>query len=272
MLDAHLDSTGPGEDRVKPLIEQARRLLDGSGGHGDVAALLAGLEALPPRDLVRFDGQSRSCVSGLSSKAIAQLRWPFLRGGRKTLWGVLGLVSADGRERERAVKAAELSPLTARLLAVRSVDWVAEVRAAALARLRECPVALLIEALPLADQIAVERMRGEELHTLLDARLSEDDLRAAARARDRRSRRAAWRRLMSRGLPPFEELRDVAAADEDPVVRAVAASALDDLSSNQRRRLAHMLVVDPIGSVATPALAALVQLDGAPAIEQALSG
>jgi len=272
VLDGHLDGTGPGADKVKLLIEQAGRLLAGSPSHGDVAALLAGLEALAPRELVRFDGQSRSWLSGLSSEAIARLRWPFLRGGRKRLWGVLGLVSADGRERERAVTAGELSPLTTRLLAVRSVDWVTEVRAAALARLRECPAPLLTEALALADQIAVERLRGEELDALLDARLSADDLRAATRVADRRTRRAAWRRLVARGLPRFEELRDVAAADEDVIVRSVAASALSDLSAQQQRTLARVLVYDSIGSVATTALAALVRLDGAAAIEQALTG
>src|SRR5204862_5554975 len=44
-------------------------------------------------------------------------------------------------------------------LALRCTDWVQQVRSAALDRLASCPVALLIEALALADQLAAERVR-----------------------------------------------------------------------------------------------------------------
>ena len=179
-------------DRMKDLIEQAARLLAGSAESGGVGELVARLEALPPRELVRFDWLSRSWYSGLSTKAIKRQR-----RSRRPLWEVLALVSGDGRERERGIRETTLSPLTARLPAIRATDWVAPVRAVALERLEECPPRLLIEALPLADQLAVERLRGVELHRVID-RLSDDSLRDAARAADPRIRRAAWRRLVER--------------------------------------------------------------------------
>lgn len=114
MLEPRSGSSVQSEDQVKCLIERAHRLLDSSPSHADVAALLGGLEALEPRELVRFDEQSRSWQSGLASEAIARLRWPQSWGARKLAWEVLGLVSGDGREREKAIKETELSPLTAR--------------------------------------------------------------------------------------------------------------------------------------------------------------
>ena len=127
--------TVPPRDRVKELIVRAGRAPEGV----EAVELLRDLEALPPRELVRFDVQSRSWFSGLSAEGIAQAAQPAR--------GVLGLVSRDGRERERAIGAARLSPLTARLLALRCTDWVNPVRAAALERLGECPLPLLVEAL-----------------------------------------------------------------------------------------------------------------------------
>lgn len=196
MLDAHLERSDGRRDAVKALLEQANRLLHSSPSHTDVADLRARLERLPPRELVRFESQSRSW---LSSKAIAHLRWPRLRGGREALGSVLGLVSGDGRERERAAKAAGLTPLTARLLAIRCTDWVAEVRDPASERLEQCPAPLLVELLALADQLAPERLRGDALDALLDTRLSDEDLGGATRADDRHIRRAAWRRLIVPG-------------------------------------------------------------------------
>lgn len=56
------------------------------------------------------------------------------------------------------------------------------------------------------------------------------------------------------------------------MVRSVAATALDAVPAEQQRVLASVLVADSVGSVATPALAVLVGLDGAAAIERALTG
>ena len=62
----------------------------------------------------------------------------------RELWGVLALVSRDGYERERAVRVALLRPVIVRLLVLRGIDWVPEVRTAALARLDDCPPRLLV--------------------------------------------------------------------------------------------------------------------------------
>ena len=258
-------------DRVKVLVEQATRLLDSSPDHSSVVEFIAELEALPQRDLVRFDGQSRSWYSGLSSKAIARLRWPALRGGRKSLWEVLALVSADGRERQRGIRATPFSQLTACLLTIRATDWVGPVRAAALHKLDECPLALLIEALPLADQLATQRIRGEELHLLLDRQVSEEALREAARTASTSVRRAALRRLVERGTVVAGDVAN-AVDDEDVMVRMSAASALERLEVDQQRRIAQTLIDDPVGAVATPALNVLVAHDGAGPVDYALTG
>lgn len=258
-------------DQVRGLVDQAARLIEGSPDHRSVADLQAALAALPPRDLVRFDGMSRSWYSGLSSKAIARLRWPMSRGARKQLWEVVALLSGDGHERERAVREAGLTPLSARLLTIRATDWVGPVRAAALDRLDECPLPLLVEALPLADQLAIESIRGDELHLLLDRRLDEESLRQAGRAKNALVRRAAWRRLTARGVASAEDLMQ-AARDVDVLVRMRAASAIEGLEPDQREMVAQILVDDPVGAVATPALGVLVALNGQVAIQRALIG
>jgi hypothetical protein len=254
---------------VKGAIERAGRLLESSAERAAVDELRAELEALPPRELVRFDALSRSWSSGLSSKEIARLRWPQLRGGRKSAWEVLALVSADGRERERGVRATGLTRLTVLLLAIRATDWVGEVRAAALDRLDECDLPLLIEALPLADQLAVERIRGDELQLLLDRRLPEESLRDAACAPRPGVRRAAWRRLVERGATAAGDVAG-AVRDQDVVVRMLAASAIDRLAPEEQRRLALSLMDDPVGAVAVPAVNALAALDDVMAVQAAL--
>ena len=260
-----------------------------------VARLIEALEALAPRELVRFDEQARSYYGGI--------RWskvPGLRGGggeasrgrwgvhnlqarrgesgsgapnaSGELWEVLALVSADGYERERAIRVARLRPVVVRLLVLRCIDWVSEIRPAALDRLEECPPRLLVDALALGEQLAAERARGEILSSFLDTRFSAVDLRHAYLAADPRTRRAAWRRLRARGAATARELADVAAGDEDIVVRGIAAAALQDLPDDARRSLAEVLVEDRVGSVAVPALAALVTLDGTPPVLAALTG
>ena len=55
-------------------------------------------------------------------------------------------------------------------------------------------------------------------------------------------------------------------------MRMLLASALGRLEPGERRRPARILVDDPVGVVAGPALGALVELDGAAAILPALTG
>jgi hypothetical protein len=276
-------------------IAAANHLLDQRRPQPEmVTRLIDGLEALRPRALVRFDEQARSYYTGIQWSKV-----PGLRGGDEAnrerrsvrdlfvrpgaggsaasdasveLWGVLALVSGDGYERERATGVAPLRPVIVRLLVLRCIDWVSEVRAAAQDRLEGCPPRVLVDALALADQLAVERARGEVLSSLLDARVSAEDLRHACRDADPRTRRAAWRRLVARRVATPRELADVAARDDDIVVRGIAAAVLQELPVDARRRLAEVLVDDRVGSVAVPALAALVKLDGTPPVLAALTG
>jgi hypothetical protein len=71
------DRSGPGweheartgrRDQVKLLLALADVLLSRSVDEVEVARFLAELESFPPRELVRFDGQSRSPDSGLPPK------------------------------------------------------------------------------------------------------------------------------------------------------------------------------------------------------------
>ena len=282
-------------DPVARSIDAANDLLDQRALQREmVTRLIDDLEALQPRELVRFDERARSYYSGIQWSKL-----PGLRGGDEAnrdrrsvrdllarrgeegsaasdasveLWGVLALVSRDGCERERATGAASLRPVIVRLLVLRCIDWVSEVRAAALDRLEGCPPPRLVDALALADQLAVERARGEVLSSFLDTRFSAEDLRHAYHTADLRTRRAAWRRLRARGAATPGELADVAARDDDIVVRGIAAAALEDLPVDARRRLAEVLVDDRVGSVAVPALSALVKLDGRPPVLAALAG
>jgi hypothetical protein len=252
------------DDTVSRLIERGNDLLAGSAA--GAGAFLDALEGLHPRDLVRFDERSRSYFSGLQRSRISGLR-----DAAQLVWSVLALVSADGRERERAAKEAPFTPLTTRLLALRCVDWVPQVRDAALDRLDGCPPAVLVEAFPLAEQLVRERARGGVLAALLDARFTDADLRAATLSPDPLTRRAAWRRLNDRGATTPDELRTLAARDGDVIVRGLAARALGRLPDHERRALAEVLVRDRVGWVAVPALAALVALDGAAPIIGALT-
>ena len=280
------------EDPVKEIIERANVLLAAGDPPAErVREVLGALGGSGTTRLVRFDETARSWyASGLE---LARAPRP-ARGARRrrhraaaaprpaqadfptrlpppsrcgTRWQP---VSGDGHERERAVRAAPAQPLHARLVTIRCIDWVRPVRDAALARLDELPQTLVVELLALAAQLAAERERGRLLDAFLDARLTDADLRDACRSSDLRTRRAAWRRLAARGALDPDELRIVAARDRDVVVRAVAAQALAGLAGQPRRALAEVLVRDRVGWIAVPALAVLVELDGADAIRPAL--
>jgi len=70
---------------------------------------------------------------------------------------------------------------------------------------------------------------------------------------------------MARSRVPHE-LRDVAAQDDDVLVRSLAANALSGLVVEDRRELAEILLEDRVGWVAVRALAALVEIHGIEAI------
>jgi hypothetical protein len=281
------------EDAVKQLLDRANVLLAGGAPDPDrVEEIVTDTLRLAPRHLVQLDERARGYLSGLNWHRVPALRgaalddndrgiWQRVTRGRRAdreptdaalgLWHVLAFLSGDGYERERAVSWAPITPLTTRLLAIRSIDWVQQVRDAALARLDECPHDMIVEALPLVTQLAAERSRGQLLDSFLDARLSDDDLRSAYTADDVRTRRAAWQRLASRDVLTARELRELAAMDADALVRAVAANALADMTGDDRRELAKTLIEDRVGWIAVRALAARVDMDGPEAIHPALT-
>ena len=132
------------------------------------------------------------------------------------------------------------------LLALRAPDWVPQVQAAALARLRQAPVELWLHALPLVEQLVRERFRTDELDALTETRLSNGALLAATRSPEPRARRAGWRRLVARGGHYVDDVVHRAADDPDVAVRAIAAELLRALDTPRRRALAERLVGDCI--------------------------
>src|SRR5579863_3382888 len=200
-----------GIDLVAQSIEAANELLTRPALGAELDEWLARLESFTPRDLVRFDERGRAPYSGIrwvqitgyaDSNATTRI-WHRLRdlmnkgsglaGAERDMTSVLALVSPNGHHREYAIRVTALRPIVVRLIALRCIDWVPEVRAAAVDRLADCPPSELLEALPLVEQLARERARGEILSTFLGTRLSDDDLRHAYRSAERSIRRAAWR-------------------------------------------------------------------------------
>lgn len=243
----------------------------GRPGDRDVVALLKELDAFGDGEILRFDVRARSWSSGFGSGEIAKLHSRWRRGAAERLWTIAALVSADGFEREAAVEAVELRRSTIRLIALRSTDWVREVRQAALLRLAAAPVSVLLDVLPLAEVLTRDRARSGDLDALVEQRLSSDDLKAAAASVNPLARRAAWRRLIARGAVPARDLIDGAACDPDVMVRGLAAHQLGELAPGPQHELADVLVGDPVGWIAGLGLQVLVETDGTDAITDALT-
>jgi hypothetical protein len=109
----------------------------------------------------------------------------------------MALVSADGFEREHAIEDVQLRRSTVALIALRATEWVKQVRHAALLRLAEARVSILLDVLPLLEVLTQERTRADDLDALIEQWLSDGDLRAATHADNVLARRAGWRRLVA---------------------------------------------------------------------------
>jgi hypothetical protein len=253
------------------MVERAAAIVRGRPGDDTVDDFLARLDELEAGDYIRFSARTQPWRSGLGPGEIGGLRSRSRRGAGHRMWTVMALVSADGFDRERAIVETELRRASVALLLVRSTDWVPEVRAAALSRIAGVPSPLLIDLLPLAEQLIGARERAGELGAVLDSRLSDDDLRAATLADDVRTRRYGWRRLVERRAYDAEDLRERAVRDPDVVVRATAAGVLPELPAEDRRAIASQLLADRVGWLAGRGLDALIDLDGEAAIRPALT-
>jgi hypothetical protein len=182
-LPRTLDPVARAIDEVNTLLSTRR--VDAVG----VARWLARIESLNPRELVRFDQQARAYYSGVRWSAVQEpTRWRRPSAAATAAWSVLAMSSPDGHQRERAIRTAALRPLVVRLVVLRCVDWVAEVRTAALERLDAVEPAQLLSALSLAEQLATERGRGEILSSSSGAFAS--NWIQASRGESRKSPRA----------------------------------------------------------------------------------
>lgn len=258
-------------DPVTRALDRVRALVRGRPQEEDVDALLTDLDALDDRAFIRFDARSRTWSSGLDPGEIARLRSRWRRSAAHALWAVMGLVSADGHDRQRAITETQLHRSTTALLALRSTDWVPEVRQAAMSRLADAQSDLLLDLLPLLEVLTHERLRAEQLDELIESRLADDDLRAATHSESALTRRAAWRRLVAREAYDVRDLRERAVRDPDILVRATAAGLLPDLDDESRRTIASTLVGDRVGWLAGRGLEVMIELDGEPAIRAALT-
>ncbi|MFH9739524.1 hypothetical protein ACH4MA_17800 [Streptomyces roseolus] len=144
----------------------------------------------------------------------------------------LALCDPDGRIRQAALSYTAGRPELLPLVAVRTADWAAPVRARALHLLREAlpgaSAGTLAVTAPVILRLA-RRLRGGTAAELLDGLLREGE---PARVnglllgcRDGLTRRAALSVVLDRGLYDGLGLALVAAGDHDPLVQERAASA-----------------------------------------------
>lgn len=150
--------------------------------------------------------------------------------------GTLALVVASfhpvGFVREVAVaRLGEIDdPITLPVLAMRTADWVSQVRdraRAAVARRVSSSVDALLGVGPVAVRLA-ERAQGNWLYSQLDdaiARLDDDDLRQLLAAADWRLRRAAYSIALQYGRLSSSDLLDATARDGDRIIKMQCADA-----------------------------------------------
>ena len=252
------------------MLEAANGLFERKPPEDDVRAVLSQLDCLDAQAYIRLDERSRGWSSGLRERDRPSSFLPWRQDPLEKAWPVFALMSADGFKREMAVAVCDpVNRGEAALLLIRSTDWVEQVQSAAEKRFSRLATAMLVELLPLADHLAESRFRTGALRGLLQQRLDADTLRLAAASADPDIHRVAARRLIESGGANFDELLTFLAA-EDPVVRSTAADAALEAPEAERREAAEKILSDSIGWIAAKGLAALVELDGAPAIKRGL--
>ena len=234
------------------------RLVRRRGGsvRASAARLVAVVSGLSDGELVALDGRVRPWwwqhgvrERGLLRAALSSPDAVVVRAG-----AAAGAMSPDGYLREAAVmRLADDLPWSFSLLALRSTDWVAQVRGVAIEALERAEIKSLIEHLPLLEQLATSRVRARELAEWIERRLAAEEalgaLSAGRRHQDVGVRRAAWRRLETRQPQLVGKELASAVTDPDLAIRLWAVRRLDRLEHRDRLALAPRLLGDPVGRV-----------------------
>lgn len=233
-----------------------------SGGATQAAAeLVRTFDALDDFELIALDAGARKYLSRLPTRRDLgrdpQVRAALVR---------LGALARSGYTREAALRALaenETFEAIAPLALLRATDWVPEVRREALRIVERLDPTTLVAHLPLAEHLARKRDRGDSLAETLVARLvepgAEPALRAGRQHLDRRVRRSCWRRLLAGDQPSPADLGE-ALADDDVVVRNLAAARIPELEPGEQALLATRLRRDPVGQLRARGLGLQVDL------------
>jgi hypothetical protein len=232
--------------------------------------LFALLDSFDAAEMVRFDARFRAWRYSRSPfrRTVGRGRWS--GAGAAAFEKFLGLVSTDGYRRQSAVEDVALRPCVATLIAIRATEWVPEVRAAALVRLRGLSADEAVALLPVVETLSRGRERAAELAEVIAERLSDHDLARATGSPNDHVRRVAWRWLIDRDAQDPVDVARRAARDRDVVVRSLAADLRPAMSVDDRREAASALVQDHVGSLAARGLESLVGIEGDQPIIRAL--
>ena len=250
-----------------------RRLLRSRGAiRLATSVVLDQLSRLSDDDVVALDRRVRSWSQYTHWGHGANLPGGFVAPEPETVRAAAAAASfsRSGFVREQACRGlAGFLPWSFRLLAIRTGDWVPQVRAAALDGVREGGVTEMVEHLGLVSHLIDERSRSRELQDLVERKLrTPSGLSALAQERshdnDIGTRRAAWSLLMS--WEPDASRGDLAdaAGDADSWVRWWAArhAASDDVPRNVRLAVSARLRRDRVGRLRAQGMQIAVE-DGA---------
>ena len=201
------------------------------GMTAEAAEWLAGLSA---RDLLRVDGFARQWrVDGLTLGKAQQWTKEVLQYSETA--AAIGAMHADGFVRERSLRrlAAGHSSIAMRMIAVRALDHVQQVRAVAQVELAQrTALQQAAEIMPILERSDARslgsRVRASYLDSICAIHGEQTVWEALRRSTDRDMRRAAYRHSALSGDIGHEEAVRALPRERDQVVRRVLARLIAD--------------------------------------------
>jgi hypothetical protein len=251
------------------------------------AAVLEQLSLLADEDLLALDKRVRSWSEYIHWGHGANLPRGFVATDPETVRAAAAAASlaASGFVREQACRSlASFLPWSVNLLAIRTGDWVQQVRSAALDGLREIEPQELVAHLALVSHLTRGRSRADQLSAIVERTLRTDaGLAALHGARclpaDVGTRRTAWTLLLAWNQETVRTELAAAARDMDPWLRSWAAreARRREVSRAVRLGVSSVLRQDPVGRLRAQALQLAIdessvdELDLAPALSDSSS-